>query len=179
MGFIDSIFPKWRQEKQLNGYFKLLNGYRPVFTTRSGGIYEMQLTRACIHAMATHCSKLQPKITGTAYHCLKNTLEWRPNEWQSTSQFLYRTATILKTDNTCYIVPILDELTDRIKGYFPILPSSCEILQDEYGEPWLRYHFSNGDTAAMEFDRVGILTNHQYKNEVVGESNEALSPTWI
>lgn len=29
----------------------------------------------------------------------------------------------------------------------------------------------------MEFSRVGVLVNHQYKNEIVGEKNDALNPT--
>ncbi len=176
MGLLDSIFG-WRINKTLNRYFKMLNGFTPVFTSRNGGVYEMQLTRACIHAIATHCSKLQPKITGTAYDNLKNTLEWQPNEFQTTSQFLYRTATILYVDNTCYLVPVLNERTDWIEGYFPILPSMTEVLEDEDGVPWLRYTFSSGEKAAIEFDKVGVLTRHQYHNEITGDSNEAIFPT--
>ncbi len=177
MGLLESIFGKRKTDKQLKEYFKLLSSYAPVFTTRNGGVYEMQLTRACIHATAAHCSKLQARITGTAYNNLSGALTWQPNEWQSTSQFLYRTATILHTDNTCYIVPIIDDNTGWISGYFPILPAMTEILTDEYGEAWLRYTFSNGEKAAMEFSRVGVLVNHQYKNEIVGEKNDALNPT--
>lgn len=177
MGILQKIFAPWQIGKQLNNYFKLLNGYTPAFSTRNGGVYEMQLTRACIHTIATHCSKLQPKITGTAYKELDNALHWQPNEFQTTSQFLYRTATILLVDNTCYIVPILNDRTGWIEGYYPLIPRMTEILADEYGEPWLRYTFSNGEKAAIEFEKVGVMTRHQYNNELIGDDNEAISPT--
>ena len=35
-------------------YFELLDGYTPVFTTYEGGVYEMELTRACVQAFALH-----------------------------------------------------------------------------------------------------------------------------
>ncbi len=177
MGLLNSIFGKQEKKKDLYQYFKLLNGYTPSFTTHNGGLYEMQLTRACIHSIAIHCSKLQAQISGTAYDNLQHSLDWQPNEWQTTSQFLYRVATILKVDNTVYIIPVFDDVTGWIKGYYPILPSMTEIKCDENQTPWLVYTFSNGEKASIEFDKVGIMTNHQYKNEIVGEKNTAIFPT--
>lgn len=41
----------------------------------------------------------------------------------------------------------------------------------------MRYTFSNGQRAAIEFDRVGILTQFQYSDDFFGEDNRALRPT--
>ena len=51
-----------KSTENFQGYFKMLNGYTPAFTTYNGGIYEMEITRAAIHAFAIHCSKLQPEM---------------------------------------------------------------------------------------------------------------------
>ena len=63
--------------KAIDGYFKMLNGYSPTFTSYGGGVYEMDLTRTAINSFATHCSKLKPEIEGSALkhlerHCSTN-----------------------------------------------------------------------------------------------------------
>lgn len=175
MGLFEKIFKK-PSLKQIQGYFKMLNGYTPIFTTYDGGVYEMELTRAAIHAIATQCSKLKPEIKGNAYKELHKRLQFKPNSFMDTSKFLYRLATILHVQNTAFIVPIMDETGEYITGYYPILPSMCEVVEYN-GEPWLRYTFSTGQKAAIEFNRVGIMTMFQYKNDFFGESNNALYPT--
>lgn len=77
--------------------------------------------------------------------------------------------------NTAFIVPVLDEF-GQISGYYPILPSQCEVIQVG-GQPWLRYHFSNGNTAAMEMSSCGVMTRHQYDDDFFGASNTALDGT--
>lgn len=177
MGLFDKIFKKPKiKMSDLKSYFKLMNGYTPVFTSYDGGVYEMELTRSAIHAFATHCSKLKPEVIGSAYPQLKNILKYKPNDYMDTSKFLYRLATILSVQNTAFIVPIYD-FFDNLIGYYPILPNMSEIKEDSKGNPWLVYHFSNGEKSAIEFEKVGILTQHQYKNDITGENNRALNAT--
>lgn len=153
----------------------MLNGYTPVFTNAPESVYEMEITRAAIHSFATFCSKLKPEITGSAKKRLERTLQFRPNPFQDTTKFLYRLATILAVNNTAFIVPLEDEF-GGIAGYYPLLPQNCEVLEVG-GAPFLRYTFSNGQRAAIEFDRVGILTQFQYSDDFFGEDNRALRPT--
>jgi hypothetical protein len=93
-----------------------------------------------------------------------------------TYKFIYRIATILSVDGTAFIVPLFGEDQKTIIGLYPILPQRAEVM--EYGgEPWLRYTFTNGQKAAIELSKVGILTEHQYKDDVFGTGNAALNPT--
>lgn len=173
MGLFQKLFPK-PQTKAVNGYFQTLSGYAPVFTSFQGGVYEAQITRAAIHAFATHASKLKPEVTGNEQ--LARMLQHRPNPWQTTAQFLYRVATIFAVDNNAFIVPLYDEYFERITGYYPILPSMTELV-DYNGEPWLRYTFSNGKKAAIELSKVGILTQFQYESDFFGSDNKPLRST--
>jgi hypothetical protein len=176
VGLFDKLFPKQAQEKVVDGYFKTLNAYTPAFSTYSGGIYEMELTRAAIHSFASLCSKLKPEIQGSAYKNLERTLQFKPNPFMDTSKFIYRLATILSVNTTAFILPLYAEDYETIVGYYPLLPQSTEIV-DVRGEPWLRYSFPNGQKAALELNRVGILTNYQYKDDFFGDGNSALMPT--
>jgi hypothetical protein len=175
MGLLEKIFPR-PKELKTEGYFKTLTAYSPAFTTYHGSIYEMELTRAAIHSYALLCSKLKPEIMGSAYKNLEKTLQFQPNPFMSTSQFLYRIATILQVDTTAFIVPLFADDMKTIVGYYPLLPSRVEIIEFQ-GEPWLRYSFSSGQKAAIEMSRVGILTKYQYSNDFFGDGNSALMPT--
>ena len=175
MGAFDFLFKKPKVTKQVNGYFQMLDGYTPVFTTYDGGVYEMELTRACIHTFANHCSKLLPTVNGPDRANIKAMLDGRPNPFMTGAQFVYKVATIYDAQNTCFIVPVLDGL-DRIAGYYPVNPQQVELV-DVGGEPWLRYTFQNGKKAAIELARCGVVSKYLYRNDIRGEDNAALKPT--
>lgn len=175
MGAFDKLFGKLKLKKTLGAYFQMLDGYTPVFTTYDGGVYEMELTRACIHTFATHCSKLQPEINGPDLRGIKQLLDNKPNMFMTGAQFLYKVATIYETQNTCFIIPVLDNF-DRLIGYYPAAPDMTE-LREYNGEPFLVYTFANGEKAAIELNRVGIINKYLYRNDLIGEDNRALDPT--
>lgn len=178
MGLFDRIFGKTESKKQLAAatYFKTLTAYQPVFYAWNGELYESERVRAAIDARARHIAKLEVKTYGAAKPRLQTALKKRPNPYQSWSQFLYRTSTILDMQNNCFIVPILD-IENEITGYWACLPSSCAVLEDKNGTEWLRYKFSNGEIGAVEYRRCGIMTKFQYKDDFFGESNRAMSST--
>lgn len=178
MSLFDKIFKKDREsEKALQKYtvFTELNGYRPVFHSWGGQIYESELVRAAIDARARHISKLEPLFYGSARPSLINKMKHAPNEWQTWSQFFYRASTILDVKNTCIFVPVFD--ADMIvTGYYPVLPHRCEIVEYKK-EPWIRYKFGSGEEAAVEMRLCAILTKYQYKHDFFGEDNKAMHPT--
>ncbi len=179
IGLLEKIFPKQNNiipKSEVQGYFKMLNGYTPSFITYNGSIYEYELCRSAIDRYATFCSKLKPEIQGNAYKNLEKVLQYKPNPWMTTSQFLYRLAAILKVNTTAFIIPLYAEDYETITGFYPLLPQRTEIIEVS-GEPWLRYRFINGQTAAIEYNRVGVLTRFQYKNDFFGDGNDCLYPT--
>jgi len=175
MGAFDFLFKRPKVEKQVNGYFQMLDGYTPVFTTYDGGVYEMELTRACIHTFANHSSKLKPNVQGADVRGVAALLDGRPNPFMTSAQFAYKVATLYDAKNTCFIAPILDEL-DRLTGYYPVNAAQTEIV-DINGVPYLRYTFRNGKKAAVELSRCGVVSKYLYNSDIVGENNQALQPT--
>ena len=178
MSLFDKLFgrdkdlePTHQEEK----YFRLLDGYRPVFHSWSGELYESELVRAAIDARARHVSKLDITVQGTAKPALQNQLKLGPNQFQSWSQMLYRLSTILDMTNTAIIVPIIDK-DGTTTGIMPVVYKECKVVEFK-GEPWIRLKFYNDETVAIELRRVGIMTRYQYKNDLFGESNKALKPT--
>jgi len=176
MGLFDWLFGKRPKEpERVETSFKMLNGYTPRFTSFSGEIYESELVRASINALATHISKLDVRTYGSARPALQRKLKNGPNEFQTWTQFLARAATIYYSDNTLFITPVWDDFGE-ISGIYTPLPERCEVVQ--YGEvPFLRYEFARGKRAAVEMSYCGVMTRMQYKNDFFGESNRALFPT--
>lgn len=176
MGFFEKIFGRApKAPDRVNEYFKMLDGYTPVFHSWQGSIYESELIRSSIHAVATHVSKLKVEVHGSAKRALQTKLRKGPNEWQTWSQWLYRTATILNVHNTAFIVPVFDRFGEP-SGIYTVLPDRCEVI-DYKGTPFLRYKFGNGNTAAIELEYCGILTRFQYRSDLFGENNKAMIPT--
>ena len=176
MGLLEKIFPKKYRTPIQSERWEPLTAYRAVFTNWKGELYEFDQVRSAIDTLARHTGKLQVSISGTAKGKTRTKLKIKPNKYQTWYQFLYRTRTILEMQNNAIIVPILDEYGE-IAGLFPVLPSACEVVQTKNGTEYLRYTFANNQKAAMELDRCGIITKHQYKNDVFGDRNSGLDGT--
>ena len=178
MGLFNWLFgerPKEPPARDYEGTFQMLNGYTPTFTTWQGGVYESELVRSAINALAVHISKLKVEMMGTAHPVLQNKLKHAPNSFQTWSQFMERAATIYFAQNNLIITPVFGEFGE-ITGVYTPMPTRCEVVQYN-DEPWLRYVFANGNTAAVELRLCAIIPRMQYKNDFFGETNGALEPT--
>mgnify|MGYP002519473435 CR=1 FL=1 len=179
MGLLDKILGKSPTSQNVidkGQTFKFVTGYEPVFRDWRGEIYESMLVRAAIDARSRHISKLMIEFEGTAKPDLTARLRKRPNPWDTWSQFLYRTNTILDATNNCLLVPIFDDGLNKI-GFYPILATAVKIVEYK-GELWIKYKFrSNRLTAACKLSECAILRKYQFRSDFFGESNAALDDT--
>ena len=113
-------------------------------------------------------------LKGSALPELQNRLKVRPNAFQEWSKFQYQTATILGVRNNAFLVKTR-AADDTPNGIINIVPESWELVEYQ-GEPWIRFILPNNKRRAERLAEVGILTRMQYKNELFGESNEAMKP---
>ena len=176
MGLFSKL--KDRKEKQyLTNEFKVINGYIPVFSTFSGGIYEMELTRSAINAIATQCSKLNPVIKGNYKHKrLAKMLQTKPNYLMTTQQFLEKLFTILLCENNAFIVPVYSDYTaTEIVGFYPVRSKGARIVEAD-GEDYLIFQI-NDEERIIEYNRVGHLRRHYYTKEFLGDDNSVIKPT--
>lgn len=176
MGLFEKLFPKKNRFPVGSTRWETLTAYKAAFTTWRGEIYEFDQVRSAIDCLARNTAKLKPEITGSAKRNLRTVLKSQPNPYQTWYQFLYRTRTIWEMQNNAIIIPILDEY-DEITGIFPVLPSECEVVEYK-GKEFLRYKFYGNKYAAIELDRCGIVTKHQYKSDIFGSHNTALDNTF-
>lgn len=175
MGLFTNLRKKEKIEKHVNEYFQLMNAYTPVFSTFEGSLYEMELTRAAVHSFATHVSKLKPEVNGPNNAMLERKLQYKPNPLMDTKKYLYRLATVYMVDNTALIAPLYDSF-GTIVGYYPLATEKTDIVKHE-GKTYVRYDWGMSNRSAIEIERIGIMNQFQYKDELFGESNSCLRPT--
>ena len=84
-----------------------------------------------------------------------------------------------------WITAIINELSvllwgmdeDKIRcGWYPLRAERCEVVEVK-GQVYLRYLFANGEHGAIEFEKVGIITDFEYTDDLFGEDNRTLKPT--
>ena len=175
MGLFEKLFPKKYRYPIGTERWEPLTAYSAVFKTWKGELYEFDQVRSAIDTLARNTGKLQIEMSGTAKGKMRTKLKIRPNPYQTWYQFWYRTRTIYEMQNNAIIIPILDDM-DQIAGLFPVLPSLCDVVTYK-GTEYLRYKFYGNQAAAIELDKCGIITKHQYKNDIFGDDNVALNST--
>ena len=174
MKFLDYLF-HGKELKAIGNYFKMLNGYSPTFTSFSGGVYEMDLTRTAINNFATHCSKLKPEIEGSALKSLEKTLQHKPNYFMDTTKFIKRLATYVAVEHTAFIIPIEDEY-GRLCGWYPLRAERCEVVESE-GQLYLRYLFANTPNALqMQHIQENVCTHFGTNMDIL--QNKFDENTW-
>ena len=174
MGLFDALFGRKKAEPASTS-FQTLTAYQPRFRTWGGQIYESELVRAAVDAHARHAVKLQYSMTGTARMKLLTQTKSAPNPWMTWSAFVERCSNIYEVQNNLFIVPLLDDMGE-VAGYFPVLPSECEVV-DVGGTPWLKFTFIQNQRKSIPLERVGIVVRHQLKDDFFGEKNSALNGT--
>lgn len=175
MGLLEKLFPKKALAPKPFERWETLTAYKSAFRTWRGEIYEFDQVRSAIDCLARNTAKLRPEMTGTAKRTMRTALKAQPNPYQTWYQFMYRTRTIWEMQNNAIIIPILGKY-DEVTGIFSVLPSECEVVEYQ-GTEYIRYKFYGNQHAAVELDRCGVLTKHQYKDDIFGASNTALNGT--
>jgi len=173
--FIFGEEPKTKIEDY--GYFQTLSGYAPVYTSHDGGIYEIGLCRACIHAKASESSKARPALTKPSRR-INYIVSKQPNQFMTATQFYYRLRTIYEIENNAFIVPIEKYIDGKtiVTGLYPVAYSQAEMKEYD-NKLFVLYTFGSGEQKAIEYERVGHLRKHQYKDDFFGEGNNAFNNT--
>ena len=166
---------KRKKELDIKQALSVITAYSPSFSSFGGGIYEMDLTRAAIHTLSTHRSKLNPVFKNTGrYSTLAKKLRVIPNEYMVSSQFLYKLSTIYEVENNAFIVPLQDNL-GRTLGLYPVSSTGSSIVTHN-GVQYFRFEINN-IPQAIEYKYVGHLKKHFYNKDIYAENNSPLIPT--
>lgn len=173
-----TIFGKKEQTEVTKTQLQMLNGYNAQFTTLKEGTYESKVARECIDRIATHCAKLLPKhIQDSSNNHIKGEINFllqnQPNPLMTKFDFIYKTISMLYTDSNAFIF-IAKDKEGFITGFYPILASNYELLQDTTGNIFLQFKFVNGQTYTLPYLELIHLRLFYNKHDIFGTDNKAL-----
>lgn len=139
-----------------------------TFDFENSDLYSSSISRACIHKIATECSKAVPEPVLTNDK-IKHYVSEYPNQYQSVSQFIYQVISILLAENNAYIAPLVDAF-DQVTGLWAVSPKDSRIF-DNKGQLYFEYKLTDGTVAIIEYERVGHMVRMANRNALIGETN--------
>ena len=170
---------KQKQEQYLTR-LKMLNGDDVRWTTYMNNPYDIKVVRQCIDRIATHCAKMTPKhikevedTTFTVNGDINFLLQHKPNPIMTKFDFIYRVISILYSYNNVFIFKSFDR-EGNISGFYPIMASEEDLLEDKQGRIYLRFKFINNQLYTLPYEDLIHLRLFYNENDIFGTSNEAL-----
>lgn len=161
-------------------YLKLMSGYNAIYSNTGKCIEENIIARECIDTIATHCAKMIPKHyqekNGVKTHIqgdINFILSCKPNPFMTTYDFIYKTVSLLYSQNNEFLYKDIDE-HGYLKAIYPLNPLFCKLVESD-GEIWLKFQFFNGDTYYVKYSNVIHLRRFYTKNDFYGETNTILN----
>jgi len=178
---ISSIFGG-RKQPPTTTYYRMLNDFVPIFTDSGDEIYDSDIGRTCIDAVARNAAKLKPKhirrINGDIINTnsnLERLLQIRPNQYMNAYDFIYKTVSQLYSNNNAFIY--IQSVKGIITGFFPINFSTVELVEYQ-GELYCRFSFKTGFRMTVPYTDLIHLRRHFCRDDIFGEDGrKAYKPT--
>lgn len=179
----ETIFGRFiRPQETTRTQLQMLNSFNPYFSTVSENIYDSKVARTCIDRIATHCAKLIPKhiqndLSNNINGDINFLLQHRPNPIMNTFDFIYKTISMLYTDNNAFVYIQKERGEDGksyIKAFYPVLAVTYELLQDANNVTYLQFQFVNGQTYTIPYLELIHLRLFYNKNDIYGTDNRIL-----
>ena len=157
--------------------FRFLNDFSPTFSSFNGNVYDNDIVRTCIDAIAKNAAKLKPKHIRRANGQIaevSDDLEWllqvRPNPYMSAYDFLYKVVSQLYTNNNSFVYIQTDQF-GKVTGLYPLAFSSIEFVEYE-NELYCRFYFLSGFRMTVPYTDLIHLRRHFNNDDIFGESNQ-------
>lgn len=158
---------------------KLLSGYNAIFSNISENIEDNIVARECIDTIATHCAKMMPrhyqKKNGVKNHIqgeINYILSVKPNPFMTVYDFLYKTVSLLLSQNNEFIFIDIDD-RGYLVGLYPLNPLFCQLVEYEE-EVWLKFQFIDGNVYYMKYEKIIHLRRFYTGHDFYGDNNYAL-----
>lgn len=146
---------------------KLINDYDATFTPWNGNIYDSDVVRSCIDAIARNAAKLNMQHIGNASFDGKILLS--PNSYMNTYDFIYKIVSMLYTKSNVFI-EIKREM-GKITELVPIEYSQCSFSKDG---KFVYFTLKDGTKVFDEYS--SLIHLRRYYNDKVLYGSETVTP---
>ena len=159
---------------------ELSNG-QANFVPWGGDAYSNDIYRAAVDAIARNAGKLkgvyiiqngdmrQP-VTGR----INRLLQVQPNPYMNAYDMIYKVVTHYFLFNNGFLY--VQRENGNVSGIYPLSPNRVEFLEDGTGQLFCKFIFSSGRSVILPYADVIHIRRSFNRNDLLGESNEALYP---
>jgi len=169
MGFLD-IFRPLKSIREAR--WKEIGAYAAQFSPFGADMYQSDIVRACIRALAEHTSKANAVCARDPR--IERLLDMSPNMYMNGKDFLYKVRTLLELKNTAFIYIERDDKAN-VKGFYPVPFSAYEGI-DYNGRLYIKFYFE-GDAVrelVLPWDDLVPLRKDYNKRDIGGDDNRPI-----
>ena len=166
---------------------QFMNGITPIFTSFGNNIYDSDVFRSAVHAIANNAAKLSARHVVSrsgevtpVQSKVEKLLQMRPNPHMTAFDYTYKMVTqLLVKSNAFALIQYTDQ--GELKGFYPLNYHQVEFITDptdEDAELYVEFMFSSGRRLTVPYSDVIHLRRYFNENDFYGESSaKALLPT--
>jgi len=155
----------------------------PVFSQFGDSIYASDVVQNCIDAIATECSKMQPRhvriddrdVQTIPKSSINRLFRVAPNNLMTTRDFIEKVVWLLYLNYNCFIYPMFDIYKDaqgvdrkNYTGFYPLNPTQVVFEQDPAGKIYIHFYFRMGQDFTIPYSDVVHLRKKFSVNDVMG-----------
>lgn len=155
----------------------------PVFSQFGDSIYASDVVQNCIDAIATECSKMQPRhvrmddrdVQTIPKSSINRLFRVAPNNLMTTRDFIEKVVWLLYLNYNCFIYPMFDIYKDaqgvdrkNYTGFYPLNPTQVVFEQDPTGKVYIHFYFRMGQDFTIPYSDVVHLRKKFSVNDVMG-----------
>lgn len=151
--------------------------------TYDKSILEMDVTLACIDAIASNVAKIKfqpvvrrggistPDTTSDIARVLKH-----PNRYMTSYDFIYKVVALLLSSDNAFIYPEYDQITGKLVNLWPISYETFQLVTGSDKKLYAQFRLNYFRTYTAPYEELIHLRRHYITNDLFGDSHEAIKP---
>ena len=176
MGWFDSVKGMFNKPKEGISQLAMVNGNTPIYSQFGQSVFASDVVQQALGCIAQEISKLTPKhvrfdrkgLQTTVIGPLNDLLEYGPNEWMTTKDFLEKITWQLFLNYNVFLLPLKEESPSeggvpRIRAIYPLEPQQVSFVIDGQNELFVEMIFANMEKLTL---RYADLIHWRYRYSV-------------
>lgn len=190
--FFSTMFGKYKMWRYKRHITSLLGEGRGLFSDFGDNVYMSDFVNNCIDRIATKISKVEVISVIEKEGRIKKLndditrlFRFRPNELQTTKDFLACCEWLRRKDCNCFIYPQYTLVEDgrggtykRYTAFYPLNPTGIEIgINENNGNAWeIKFFWKDGSCDYIPYNELIHLRWRRGKNTIVGGGSDGGDP---
>ncbi len=165
MGWFDSLVQRFNKPPSGSSQLAMVNGNVPIYAQFGQSVFASDVVQQAIACIAQEISKLTPKhirfdknnLQVPVIDSISDLLEYGPNEWSTTKDFLEKITWQLFLNYNVFILPVFDETMTsegkarKYRALYPLDPTEVSFIVDGRNELYVDFRFNAGEKLVVKY----------------------------